>query len=394
MKYSLLCLPIALLGFACAWGQRIGTLSGSPALPTVGTTPTGAAGAPNNAPAPSASVPGSGSGQRPIFISGSVTVDDGSPLPGSVDIQASCGGKQRILGHSSSEGDFVVQLNDAEPVSQDTSESGRFSGGGMGSRANGLLDCEVRASASGFISSRASLSDRSGSDFFFNVGTLVLHRQTGEEGTLVSVVALRAPKDAVKNFEKGEQQVKAKKCPDAAASFRKALAIYPQYADAWLSLGKVESQLGGTNEARTDFQKAMDLDPKMVGPWQQLGYMASDESKWAEAAKYLDQAVRLDPMDSPMAWYFSALANYNLGRFDMAERSVRAEIKLDRGQNPRAEYLLGLVLIARKDLTGGADVLRKYIQTWPHSGDVDSAKKQLSRIEGRMGGAPLESAQQ
>jgi hypothetical protein len=51
-----------------------------------------------------------------------------------------------------------------------------------------------------------------------------------------------------------------------------------------------------------------------------------------------------------MAWYFNAMANYNLGRFEQAERSVRAEMKLDK--NPRAQYLLGLVPIARKDLRG------------------------------------------
>jgi tetratricopeptide (TPR) repeat protein len=129
----------------------------------------------------------------------------------------------------------------------------------------------------------------------------------------------------------------------------------------------------------------MDLDDKLVGPWQELGYIASDGSKWEDAARYLDQAVRLDPMDSPKAWYFSAMANYNLGRFDLAERNVRAEMKLDRGKNPRAEYLLGLVLIARKDLQGGAEALRHYIGSVPESAEVDAAKKQLSRVEGQLG---------
>jgi hypothetical protein len=95
--------------------------------------------------------------------------------------------------------------------------------------------------------------------------------------------------------------------------------------------------------------------------------------------------VRLDPMNSPMAWYFSAVANYNLGRFDAAERSVRAEMKLERIRNPRAEYLLGLTLIARKDLKGGADVLRGYIQSSPNGTDVESAKEQLGRAESRLG---------
>ncbi len=199
---------------------------------------------------------------------------------------------------------------------------------------------------------------------------------------MVSLLALKAPKDAKKNFDKGTEQVRSNKLPDAAASFQKSVTTYPQYADAWLGLGRVQLQLGTKDAARESFQKAMDLDDKLVGPWQELGYLAFDQSKWEDAARYLDKAVRLDPMNSPMAWYFSALANYNLGRFEQAERSVRAELNLDK--NPGAEYVLGLVLIARKHYNGGAAALRTYLASSPKSEEADSARKQLSRIESQL----------
>jgi tetratricopeptide (TPR) repeat protein len=229
-----------------------------------------------------------------------------------------------------------------------------------------------------------SLYDHTGFDNF-DVGTIVLHRLTGDEGRTVSALSLKAPKDAKKNFDKGMELARANKPSDAAASFQKALASYPQYADAWFSLGQVERQMGARDEARTDFQKAMDLDDKLVGPWQELGFLASDSAKWDDAARYLDQAVRLDPMGSPMAWDFGAVANYNIGKYDVAERDVRAEMKLDHGKNARAEYLLGLILIARKDLAGGAEALRTFIAAAPNAPDSEMAKKQLSRAEGLLG---------
>jgi tetratricopeptide (TPR) repeat protein len=241
----------------------------------------------------------------------------------------------------------------------------------------------LRAELAGYSSSRVSLYDHSGFDNF-DVGMIVLHRLTGDEGRTVSALSLKAPKDAKKNFDKGMELARANKPADAAASFQKAVASYPQYADAWFSLGQTERQLGARDEARTDFQKAMDLDDKLVGPWQELGYLASDAAKWADAARYLDQAVRLDPM-VPMAWDFDAVANYNIGKFDVAERDVRAEMKLDRGKNPRAEYLLGLILIARKDMAGGAEALRIFLAAAPNSPDAATAKQQLSRAEGLLG---------
>ena len=60
-------------------------------------------------------------------------------------------------------------------------------------------------------------------------------------------------------------------------------------------------------------------------------------------------------------------------------------MKLDGGKNARAEYLLGLTLIARKDLKGGAEVLRAYIESSPNGADVESAKEQLSRAQSKLG---------
>jgi tetratricopeptide (TPR) repeat protein len=179
-------------------------------------------------------------------------------------------------------------------------------------------------------------------------------------------------------------QVAANKPALALVSFEAAVKTYPEYADAWLEMGKIQWQLARKDEARKSFQKAMDLDNSLVGPWQELGYLACDDAKWEDAIRYLDQAVKLDPMDSPSAWYFDALANYNLGRYDRAERSVRAELKLDNGKNGPGDYLLALVLIARQDLSGGAAALRSYIASSPKSADVEMAKRQLSKLETQL----------
>jgi Flp pilus assembly protein TadD len=387
---------IATMGVMCLWGQT-GTTTG-----TTGTTGTGsstgtAAGTSagsTNTSAPSASGSPGAAGPKPIFLSGMVMMDDGSPLPGSVDIQSICGTFRRTMGHSSSSGNFGFQWSSTSSAFGDASQAGRVSAGSGGASLTGsrngsrgldpLANCDLLAAFPGYSSTRVSLYDRGGQDNF-DVGAIVLHRIAAGEGHVVSVLALRAPKEAKKSFEKGTSLAAANKPAEAVTSFEKAVAIYPQYADAWLGLGKAQWQMGRKGEAGTSFAKSVELDNKLVGPWQELGYLACDDSRWDDAVRYLDQAVRLDPMDSPIAWYFSALAYYNLGHFDQAERSVRAELKLDHGQNPRADYLLGLVLIARKDLQGAAQALRNYIAAAPASPEVASARRELSRVENQLG---------
>ena len=412
MKSALGFLLMAIVGLVCLWAQKSGgTSPAAPANPTAtappATTPSPGTPAPTT-PAPVITLP------KPIYLSGTVIVDDGSPLPGNVDIQSICGSQRRAVAHTSPAGDFGFLWGDTGGVFEDVSENGRnFGSGGGGGSGSGsgsnspsgsgnaagnnatggnagsggrmtdpLADCDLRAESPGYASSNVSLYQHSAFDRF-DVGTIVLHRVTGDEGRVVSLLALKAPKDAKKNFDKGTEQARANKLSDAAPSFQKSVATYPQYADAWFSLGRVQEQLGAKDAAHEDFQKAMDLDGKLVGPWQELGYMASDQSKWEDAARYLNRAVRLDPMNSPMAWYFNAMANYNLGRFEQAERSVRAEMKLDK--NPRAEYLLGLVPIARKDLRGGAEALRSYLASSPKTEEAVIARKQLTRVEGQLG---------
>ncbi|HEU5020667.1 MAG TPA: tetratricopeptide repeat protein, partial [Bryobacteraceae bacterium] len=303
---------------------------------------------------------------------------------------------QRIVTHTGPRGDFSFQWGQTSGIFEDASQSGSGSafganpgiGGGasgMGvTLANPLANCELRVDQPGYTSSHAPLLNYGQLDRI-DVGTLIIHRLTGEEGTTVSVLSMKAPKKAKKDFKKGTDQFRDRKFKDAEASFRKAVTEYPDYADAWLSLGRTERRLGAYEAAHEDFQKAMALDKKLLGPWQELGYLACDQSKWEDAAKYLDQATRLDPMDSAMAWFFSAVADFNLQRYEAAERSIRAELRLDGGGNPRAKYLLGLILLARNDLNGGAEALRAFLKVAPAGADAEMAKKQLLRVESMAG---------
>lgn len=392
MKLALRLCSLAVVALAvCAWAQTTnttGTGTSTSTTNTPGSTP-----GTNTPPPPVSPTPG-GSATRDIFLSGKVMTDDGSPLPGSVNIVSICGTLRRTMDHTTVTGTFAFQWTNTSHSFGDASEATRSTGGNGGASLTGsrsgsrgldpLANCDLLAESPGYKSSTVSLYDRAGQNNY-DVGVIVLHRLTGSEGHTISMLALKAPKAAKKSFEKGTSLAAANKSAEAAASFETAVRIYPQYADAWLGLGKTQWDLGQKEEARGSFQKSMALDDHLVGPWEELGFLACDDSKWEDAIRYLDQAVRLDPMDSPAAWYFNAVANYNLGHFDLAERSVRAALKLDSRGNPQADYLLALVLIARKDLAGGAEALRIFIASSPKTPNAESAKRELSHLETQLG---------
>src|SRR5437762_5990298 len=201
--------------------------------------------------------------QRPIFISGKVMLDDGTPPGDSVVIERVCNGNPRAEAYTDSKGRFSFQLGQNQGVMQDASmgSSGRGGFGGYGNQDNGplgssqsrggfggsgsgiserdLMGCEIRAALPGFRSESVNLSGRRAFDNP-DVGTIILHRLANVEGVTISAVAMQAPKDAKKAFDKGRDFLKKKKAAEAEKELEKAVQIYPKYSNAWFELGRIK----------------------------------------------------------------------------------------------------------------------------------------------------------
>ncbi len=359
-----------------------------------GTTPTTGSGGQTSVQA----TPTSGSGSRPIYFSGKVAMQDGSAVS-QVTIERVCGGIAKTVAYTDSKGHFSFQWGDRSMIVTDASDAGsgrsRTSGsGGFGSAqsagggsalasdpfGNRMMNCELRANVPGFTSDTVDLFNRRTADNP-DVGLLVLHRIAGVEAS-ISVTSMMAPKAAKKAYEQGLQSLLKNKPADAEKDFEKAVAVYPQYADAWVSLGKLRIEQQAIEPGRAAMKKAMESDPKVVAPYMELGVLAAKDGNWQESGKYLDRAVELDPVDFPQAWYADAVANFNLGNYDAAEKASRAAVKLDpRHANPRSCYLLGLVLTEKHDYAGAAAELTTYIKLAPNAPDLAQAKDKLSELE-------------
>jgi tetratricopeptide (TPR) repeat protein len=283
-------------------------------------------------------------------------------------------------------------LPDASETSSNIGGGGRMaddsiaglSGGrnGMGGGSmNSLMGCEVIANAPGFRSEPINLATHRALDNP-DLGTIVLHRLANVEGTSVSATSLNAPKDAKKAWEKGTQLLHKSKPADAAVELEKAVGIYPKFANAWLDLGRAKMAQQQMEPARDAFLKAIEIDVRLVEPHIELGEMAARREDWPEAARYLDRALQLDPVDFPRLWFEDAVASYNMKDFDRAEKNAREALKVDAAhRNPRANHLLGVILINKHDYAGAGAALRSYIQLVPNAQDLDQVKSQLVQLD-------------
>lgn len=344
---------------------------------------------------------------QPIFLSGRVLLEDGTPPTESVVIERVCNGRPHAEGYTDTKGYFSIQLfQQNSGVLQDASEdtggfrtgmggmgptgAGQMGGPGMMGGSQGgmmaqerlLMDCELQAKAPGFRSQSIMLANRRAMDPP-DVGVILLHRNSGsEEGSTVSAVSLAAPKDARKAYEKGMEMLKKKKLADARKDFEKAVESYPDYAAAWYELGRFQSATGDAAAAHHSFDTAVKADPKFVLPYLELSILELRAQKWQALADVTAKAVKLDAFDYPQAFYYNAVANYYLKNMDQAEKSAREVERLDtRHEYTKNLHLLGVILAQRQDYNGAAEEFRNYLKLSPNADDAATVRAQLAQVE-------------
>jgi len=228
-----------------------------------------------------------------------------------------------------------------------------------------------------------------------DVGTIILHRIAGVEGTSISMVAMQAPKDAKKAFDKSKDLLKKKKVAEAKKELEKAVEIYPKYSTAWYELGRVHESEKNVEEARKAYAQALAADPKYVNPYRQLANLAVREQKWQEVADTTDRLLKLDPFTYADAYFYNSVANYYLKKIDAAEKSAREAQKLDtRNQIPKVNQLLGAILAEKQDFAGATVALKKFLSAAPEGPDAENTKKQLAEIEKLAASGPKPAPEQ
>lgn len=211
--------------------------------------------------------------------------------------------------------------------------------------------------------------------------TIVLKHMGLHEGSTVSAAALNVPEPARKAFGKGEIAFNDEKWAAAEKNFEKAVEIDPGYAQAWSHLGEVLSKESKPTQARAAWEKAVAADPKYIRPYIQLAMLDLEEKRSEDAAAIAGQAVAMKPLEFPELYFYNAVANYNLRHLDVAEMSARRATELDASHEiPRAELLLGTVLIAKGD-RAGLQHLKKYLELAPKAQDAEQVRKAIAQLQ-------------
>lgn len=319
---------------------------------------------------------------------GNIVVDGSSGQLPNTSVVLECGGTERARTDANIDGNF--SLSSTTRSADYTASAPR---GTLPWNSSDMADCSLYGDAQGYTSSHVYLS-QDPSDAVVRVGTILLHpvnsAQANQDST-VSVASLAAPPKAKKAFKKGQEQMRTSNWQSACDYFQQAVHIYPQYAAAWLDLGRAQAHQQNLAEARQSFQRTIDEDSHLTTAYAELASLAVRQNDWSLLSEATDHLVQQFPNPSPSIWFLNSIGKFNIGQISNAKRSAEQGLRLDLHHAiPQLEYLYGMILARESNYVSAAQHIRTYLRLVPHASKAQATLSAIEQLapETTQGSAP------
>ncbi|HET7214542.1 MAG TPA: tetratricopeptide repeat protein [Terriglobia bacterium] len=202
-------------------------------------------------------------------------------------------------------------------------------------------------------------------------------------GGVVSVQQMAIPDNARKEYESGKELLINHKDYDKSINyFKKAVAAYPNYAEAYLGMGLAYTETKQWKEARAALEKAVAANDKDAGAYIALGGLANIQGKYPEAEQPLLRGLQLAP-ESPEAHFELARTYWAMGRWQDAEPHAAKAVQL-QPNNAGAHILMGNILLRKRNGEGALHEFKESLRLDPKGPLAPATEKMVLKIEAAM----------
>ena len=144
--------------------------------------------------------------------------------------------------------------------------------------------------------------------------------------------------------KRGEVFLNLKQYNSAITELEKAIAMAPDYADAYCLLARAHSETGNNSAALTRYVQAIKADGNFYKPFFQRAILFRKEGKYDDALRDLDNAVNLNPMNA-VTFFNRGIVLYFMGNLERAAEEFSKAIFLDE---LTADFFFNRALVYRK----------------------------------------------
>lgn len=126
---------------------------------------------------------------------------------------------------------------------------------------------------------------------------------------------------------------------EAEQAYRQLLSKQPGYLNAHINLGNLLRESGRIEEAQYHFRRAIELNPVAALPHERLGTLLQSQGRVVEAIENLTLALDADPA-SAVTWNNLGACHFVLGEHGLAEAAFRRAMDISVDDNPAWGNLL------------------------------------------------------
>ncbi|BCS55990.1 glycosyltransferase family 41 protein [Geobacter sp. SVR] len=216
----------------------------------------------------------------------------------------------------------------------------------------------------------------------------VLAHQVGKHDVAVELIGTAVQKNAASPaafINLGEALRALQRFGDAEQCYQRAIALKPDYAEAYNNLGIMLDDLGRAAEAEQAYRRALAIKPDFAEAHGNLGNALQSLGRLEESVLSCQRAITLKP-DFAAAYSNLGVALNDLGRSHEAEQACRQAIMLNPGF-ASAQCNLGIALKEQGRLEEAVAAYRRAIELAPGSAPTYSGLGTALKELGLLGEA-------
>ncbi|HUA60298.1 MAG TPA: tetratricopeptide repeat protein [Verrucomicrobiae bacterium] len=217
-------------------------------------------------------------------------------------------------------------------------------------------------------------------DINFKPGDFVLLDTLRRRDT-VSTSQLAIPAKAERDYEQAQKDLTRHDAAAATRRLEEAVALAPQFADAWNELGTIAYQTQKWARAEECFREALKQDPRAFEPLVNLGGVLVTVHRAVEAWEYNAMAATLRPNDA-LAQSQLGMNYFELGDLDLSLKHLERARAIDPAHFSHPQLILAEIHLRRGEKPAAAEVLEEFLRyhpDWPQAAKMREAIQELRK---------------
>jgi Tfp pilus assembly protein PilF len=180
----------------------------------------------------------------------------------------------------------------------------------------------------------------------------------------VSTAKLAIPAKAQRDYEGAQRDLNRHDADGATRRLQDAVALAPQFVDAWNELGTIAYQTQHYDRAEKYFRAALEHDRQAYEPLVNLGGVLVTVNRAEEAWKYNAMAVTSRPNDA-LAHSQLGMNCFELGDLACGAKELERARAIDPAHFSHPQLLLAEIYVRQGAKRAAADALEEFLRCHP-----------------------------